>query len=1119
MRNVVKFIKSLLLIAFVLFINVNVVEAYKVSVDACMDVDDLDGLDAIENSDRNVFYHESAIIDNVGIYAKGDFYAKYINKTNNTKGIQFDFGNYKEGIYNWMIYSCNNTTGICSNGEHKDTLYGFAYYPLKDKHGDVYAAYCRNPGVPSGIVEENTKFCVTDILGDTAYERGVIAILNAGHQGDIVNDDYDQRKLYLATNMALRVYEMADSSSTIHSGETGKDADTANKNVQYVFQRGYQNIMASKIDGINSSLTKNIMRNIVWYNKKGSKITTDINDKVEKLVKIGLAAKKATTAAKISKGTITESNVTTSADGLKYSKTITIPVTISNFINNASVIVDLNCTNCTMKIGNKTIKDGDDLLKKITSLNDGSGTINIKLTFTQNVNGCVNPNYTLKLNYKDDSISTKAYTVRSRGEETTNSKTGKKEYSIKANDSAQQFYLLYKSNTSKEITLADDLTTEICPPPIPTDDCETLEKKCLNGDSSSCDEYVTRKCPSECEALKNMCEVSRENSKICKEYISKCTNETCNTYVSNATCSNEDTNLYIKEGNFANNNSSNSTGCTSAQPNASNDQPTKCVIYDNDLNGNSYEATQLLSDNPYCSVWCKEDYHITLPGQKTATSGRYFTLQTQISGTKTCYTSKIKYDVFKKEYNDAISKYNKNKSTTTANAVNKIVTDYEACYNWVDKMNYTLEPNVEFWYEEKYMDSVSEKYFGTIGEIKNDGITTSYCSNDTNDSYTTCGNSYTWGNSTEMLKKCTANSCSNYTIKKVVRTKKEIKLSGAYGTKNMFQAIYPTGAIVVQNPNSEVLSNGEALYNSLPVGLSTAKGVYDYTLKVSNLGEYYNNSETGRIWGDENSVVANATASSCVKPNNNSTGLLNSESESKTNGGVYQCSYKVNCPDCPVVCVPGECELECPDCPTICENCIYNINDKINYRPISPNNINPNDRNNGANWNFDETNIKTALELKAYATTKEIEEDGESIYDVSFENTNSDDFAVKVKLNGRMISKIREYNKEKEEEGTGYLNNSLSCYDYKDGSTTYKNIFCYSTFLDELAKDFGENIEFTHERPTTESERKNYIPSYNGYFTTWSLADSSKWNVITEKGIAYYKEGYGTKINIGPSWK
>ena len=38
--------------------------------------------------------------------------------------------------------------------------------------------------------------------------------------------------------------------------------------------------------------------------------------------------------------------------------------------------------------------------------------------------------------------------------------------------------------------------------------------------------------------------------------------------------------------------------------------------------------------------------------------------------------------------------------------------------------------------------------------------------------------------------------------------------------------------------------------------------------------------------------------------------------------------------------------------------------------------LNPNDRDLGVNWQYDDTTINTALELKAYATSKEIEEDG-----------------------------------------------------------------------------------------------------------------------------------------------
>jgi len=75
----------------------------------------------------------------------------------------------------------------------------------------------------------------------------------------------------------------------------------------------------------------------------------------------------------------------------------------------------------------------------------------------------------------------------------------------------------------------------------------------------------------------------------------------------------------------------------------------KCIIDNNDMAGNSYK----IFSNNYCSASCKEDYHVTLPGQKEVNSGRYFTLQASIVGKKACYSSEIKKETFKNDVTTA----------------------------------------------------------------------------------------------------------------------------------------------------------------------------------------------------------------------------------------------------------------------------------------------------------------------------------------------------------------------------------------------------------------------------------------------------------------------------------
>ena len=246
-----------------------------------------------------------------------------------------------------------------------------------------------------------------------------------------------------------------------------------------------------------------------------------------------------------------------------------------------------------------------------------------------------------------------------------------------------------------------------------------------------------------------------------------------------------------------------------------------------------------------------------------------------------------------------------------------------------------------------------------------------------------------------------------------------------------------------------------------------------------------------------------------------------------------------DCPGCPVYCPPGQsCETEfCPqgNCPVTCPLCLYNENLNVHTRPVTPDNINPNDRDLGDNWEsgIDPSNpdgevyVTTSLQLKAYATTKEIQQDSNLIYEVDFNDQNNNvgnNFAVEVTLDSSLIAYIKNYNANK---GT-YADNSLKCYDYKDTSgNTYENIYCYSTFIDDLVKNQSSKIKIKGNRLLEDNERKANTTA-SGYWTTFDKAINNKnsWHVVTTTHTLEYmttKFGYDSvrKIDygIGPSWK
>jgi len=104
-----------------------------------------------------------------------------------------------------------------------------------------------------------------------------------------------------------------------------------------------------------------------------------------------------------------------------------------------------------------------------------------------------------------------------------------------------------------------------------------------------------------------------------------------------------------------------------------------CIIGGYDEAGNSYQDGSVKSK--YCSVYCKEDYEISLPGAQYTNSGEYFDLNpTKIKLTKTCYAGGPKGAVGgidrdqyiediqqqQKDLIDAYNKYSERKAQTAA---------------------------------------------------------------------------------------------------------------------------------------------------------------------------------------------------------------------------------------------------------------------------------------------------------------------------------------------------------------------------------------------------------------------------------------------------------------------
>lgn len=253
-----------------------------------------------------------------------------------------------------------------------------------------------------------------------------------------------------------------------------------------------------------------------------------------------------------------------------------------------------------------------------------------------------------------------------------------------------------------------------------------------------------------------------------------------------------------------------------------------------------------------------------------------------------------------------------------------------------------------------------------------------------------------------------------------------------------------------------------------------------------------------------------------------------------------------------VGCQPGEaCENNfncCPNCTVKCigvcsvtpEGGKDNAN-KPNYdfRPVSPGNLFPNNRTIGYNWESDPSVYKNSLvarkakdtieEITARANDTSSEEEPDSTGSTKVEN-----YSLKVVMDTNMINKIREYNKSQE----SYNNDTMTCYDYqldrdeegckkagytwkKDGDSgkcVMANIFCYSSFVDELIDgNFGGEVDVKNKEGRTKA-KEQFSKPYVGYTKNNDnlIVTNDYWTIYTFSSLDVNGDGIP---DVGPSWK
>jgi len=515
-----------------------------------------------------------------------------------------------------------------------------------------------------------------------------------------------------------------------------------------------------------------------------------------------------------------------------------------------------------------------------------------------------------------------------------------------------------------------------------------------------------------------------------------------------------------------------------------------CIL-DDSVNGRENNSRYLLSKddkvvpfdpikqvgNPYCTVYCKEDYNMNLPAGRYVISGRYFTLGMNMDAKKTCYSTNIDYNRFNADFEaakaaisaattneDKLAAYNR--YTTVVNNINSCAAGWDDTYlGWNDTVDKVSEnefsPKVSYTYDEKeYVDMYPKDDLKMQRRTNEVTVTDSFCVGNVDDTYNYCNNGQMSSvKSTRTYKgyNCGLNngvySCTetNVEIPTVNYAKKEIATKSLYTSGSYFMTKYSTGVItkvgsndcpdfykkdengnpiadlnstckytLVESKLHQDLNNaGKVIVEGgLPVKLKNDVGVYNYKFKFDNFGEFYDKQLTGRL------IDSDKTKKPEIDRNISTKNEATDHENSHPFKGSYVCSYIVNCPECKVKCVDDPsrgyyCNL--PDCnggqcKTSCrgEHCAFNQTGTLyTIHQTSLINLATDDKAR-ENVGF---NWDDKQNPKAAETISRITETGESAYDkpeYSFTFTPA------------VISKIREYN-NKNKNADGYLNDSMTC--------------------------------------------------------------------------------------------
>lgn len=433
-------------------------------------------------------------------------------------------------------------------------------------------------------------------------------------------------------------------------------------------------------------------------------------------------------------------------------------------------------------------------------------------------------------------------------------------------------------------------------------------------------------------------------------------------------------------------------------------------------------------------------------------------------------------------------------------AYQKIVTDFNTCGGWDSQINF--KPDVYYDYEEDYLEA--NGLTGEMIETDKKAISNSYwyCNSQidasgrenskgqlSDNNYERCTSATSTAkdyNTTEITYiYCTEDDgCQEKTEKiSTARYKKMIsKTATTYKPKTLFYNIYPSGTITINSnePNTTEVPNG------LPINLNTKRGIYKYTVNITNIGEFYNIANTddnlGRYAGGKNSLLGDKIVYACSY-------LVNMPVSSSDQ---LKCEFD-KCDDCTVDCIGPNCDNVCDggNCVADCVGmgCIYDndAGSQLVERIVSLNNLFP---NGTTSYNWSSTSNEKAKETISAIQTK-----GNKAYE--------EEPILSITMDPSTAKEIVKYNDDAESSG-GYSNNTLHC--YKLGN--YERAACYSEFIDMIIDgDFGDKV----------INEKSKIQRSNDYRTGLDVSTSD-----AKTDDDYFRLWNGTidpKRMLGPSWR